>query len=674
MFLLRCFIDGEVHQELTLKPGQEALIGRGSFADIELDQFPGISRKHLRVIHLGDKLSVQKISQTGRLIVDGKDHTIIEATETFNFSIPPYNFEAICQKEEVSQEMSQLKSSAGASQVHNMSQVSAAHEASSFSEVGSVHGVSSVDEVSFINEESRPLSNAGSQFAFSGNLEKTNVRSQALVPVFKLIEDNHIIEEFKLEGQEWFFGRSRDNDVSICHSKASRNHFKVFKVDSHFFIEDLKSSNGTFLNGHKLPSETSIELNSGDIISIHDYRLLFEIKDKNLEKQIYNLPQILEPSQIKPSDIQSTDESLAPMGVQKVRTPLLSKIKKMDQRIALMSFIIVILSVFLIDMFFPHLFRNQTDSSHRMIAQKRMIEEEKFIENAKIAALQYIDQANWSHCLSEVQRIQDIRPDDPDAQEINIKCQTALERLERQNQLEAQERKREILLEEVRLNIDECAYLVNQGTLILRECLQPSIEVFPDNEEIVNLLDLAEVVDRKMEEDKLNQEKYVKNLIAGRKILKKADNYKKHKLWDDAIEWYNKYLSGRYPDPKREQRKYAQREIESIQSSLRTGLKQSLEEAQLHFNQGHYKKAVLAARKGLRIDDFHENLLQIERLSMIELRIEVRSLYQDSILMEGLGKIHTAISKWKQIVEIDVPGEDYYQRAERKLEDYETET
>ena len=293
MFLLRCFIDGEIHQEIALEPGQETLIGRGSFADIELDQYPGISRKHLRVIHLTDKLVVQKMSQKGRLIVEGKDCTTVEITGNFDFSVPPYNFEII----------SKIKQA-----VEEVSRSSPAGELSQFGSSVDVSQLSSVKESSGTNSRESSFS------AFAGNLERTSLKSQNLIPIFKLIKDDAIIDEFELKGSAWCFGRSNDNDVSIDHSKASRNHFKVFKVDDHFFIEDLKSSNGTFLNGHKLPSAASIELNSGDIISIHDYKLLFEIKDKNLEKQIFNLPQVIDPSQIRSSEmLQPTNQVSAPV-------------------------------------------------------------------------------------------------------------------------------------------------------------------------------------------------------------------------------------------------------------------------------------------------------------------------------------------------------------------------
>ncbi len=47
-------------------------------------------------------------------------------------------------------------------------------------------------------------------------------------------------------------GRTDDNDLVIKNIKVSRNHAKLEKVGGEWFIEDLDSSNGTFINGKKI--------------------------------------------------------------------------------------------------------------------------------------------------------------------------------------------------------------------------------------------------------------------------------------------------------------------------------------------------------------------------------------------------------------------------------------
>lgn len=61
-------------------------------------------------------------------------------------------------------------------------------------------------------------------------------------------------------------GRSEENDIILNDRKVSRKH-AIFKLDGQrILIEDLGSSNGTYVNGNKI-SETH-PLNPGDSISI----------------------------------------------------------------------------------------------------------------------------------------------------------------------------------------------------------------------------------------------------------------------------------------------------------------------------------------------------------------------------------------------------------------------
>lgn len=639
MYLLKCFLDGELQTELSIEPGKELIIGRGDDVDIKLDGYPGISREHLKIIHLGDKLLIERLSQAGKLVVNGQSERQVEIVDDLIFSIPPYNFEVQAEKADASEESD------------------------------------NEEEVQSANDNPYSLAerpnNHDDDNSFVGSVEATSLSSQDLVGVIKRVEDDRVIEETPLEGHKWKFGRAKTNEFYVDYEKASRQHFEIFKLNDHFYVKDLGSSNGTYLNGHQLPANNEIELKTGDVISINEYKIIFEIHNRSHEEVISNLPEVYNAKNLSALGKVSEDSGRG-FAVEKIKSGIGGG-KWSNQtkiRAALVAALVIGATLFLL---FPPQDNKPKISPEQLAAERRKLEEDKFIENAKIAALQYMDQANWSHCISEVQRIQEIRPDDPDASEIALRCQTAMEKLERQNQLEAQERERQKLMERVSAIIENCKQFVSEGSATLEACLQPAIELNPENEMITVLMDEAQRIDMEREAEAAKQAEYQKFLNAGRAVLKKADYYKDKEEWYDAIKWYNKYIAGKYPDPKRTDKPRAQRELASIRSSLDSALKRALEEALAFFNQENYKDAVLAARKGLLIDEYHAELKKIEKDSLNILRAEIRSLYQDSIIMEDLGKIHTAISKWKQIVEKDVPGEDYFKKATSKLRIYETE-
>ncbi len=80
--------------------------------------------------------------------------------------------------------------------------------------------------------------------------------------------------KFALIGQPQSIGR--DGDIQILDTAASRRHAEVFQLDKTFFLRDLDSRNGTFLNDLKIEKETP--LHPGDVIHIGSTLLVFEQK------------------------------------------------------------------------------------------------------------------------------------------------------------------------------------------------------------------------------------------------------------------------------------------------------------------------------------------------------------------------------------------------------------
>jgi hypothetical protein len=70
-------------------------------------------------------------------------------------------------------------------------------------------------------------------------------------------------------------GRNGDADVRIEDRFASGFHCRVFSRGNTYLVEDLQSTNGTYLNGGQLKGEA--ELSDLDEISIGDTRFRFEL-------------------------------------------------------------------------------------------------------------------------------------------------------------------------------------------------------------------------------------------------------------------------------------------------------------------------------------------------------------------------------------------------------------
>jgi ABC transport system ATP-binding/permease protein len=69
-------------------------------------------------------------------------------------------------------------------------------------------------------------------------------------------------------------GRGEGADIVIARERVSREHARVTSEADGFYVEDLQSRNGTFLNGERLP-DGARRLASGDTITIADEALRF---------------------------------------------------------------------------------------------------------------------------------------------------------------------------------------------------------------------------------------------------------------------------------------------------------------------------------------------------------------------------------------------------------------
>lgn len=75
-----------------------------------------------------------------------------------------------------------------------------------------------------------------------------------------------IPKDIELTGEPLSIGRSREADIPLLDDKVSRVHCGIRLSDGEFYLKDLKSRNGVFVNGQRV--EDTAKLKAGDRIQV----------------------------------------------------------------------------------------------------------------------------------------------------------------------------------------------------------------------------------------------------------------------------------------------------------------------------------------------------------------------------------------------------------------------
>jgi pSer/pThr/pTyr-binding forkhead associated (FHA) protein len=84
--------------------------------------------------------------------------------------------------------------------------------------------------------------------------------------------DNQVLAEYNMTKERYTVGRLPDNDVRIDNPAVSGHHSLIINILNDSFLEDLNSTNGTYVNGKLIKKHA---LQHGDVLTIGHHQIRF---------------------------------------------------------------------------------------------------------------------------------------------------------------------------------------------------------------------------------------------------------------------------------------------------------------------------------------------------------------------------------------------------------------
>ncbi|MSR07962.1 MAG: FHA domain-containing protein [Gammaproteobacteria bacterium] len=94
--------------------------------------------------------------------------------------------------------------------------------------------------------------------------------------------DGQVLAEYNVSKERYTVGRLQDNDIRIDNPTISGHHSLIINILNDSFLEDLNSTNGTYVNGRLIKKHA---LQNGDVVTVgrHQLRFLDESADEEDE-------------------------------------------------------------------------------------------------------------------------------------------------------------------------------------------------------------------------------------------------------------------------------------------------------------------------------------------------------------------------------------------------------
>ncbi len=146
--------------------------------------------------------------------------------------------------------------------------------------------------------------------------------------------DNQVLAEYNMNKERYTIGRLPDNDVRIDNPAVSGHHSLIINILNDSFLEDLNSTNGTYVNGKLIKKHA---MQNGDVITVGHHQLRFvDIQSSDTVQDEFEKTMVITPGSAMATQaavrataqpVSSTPPASTDLGASGVRPVALQKAK-----------------------------------------------------------------------------------------------------------------------------------------------------------------------------------------------------------------------------------------------------------------------------------------------------------------------------------------------------------
>jgi pSer/pThr/pTyr-binding forkhead associated (FHA) protein len=650
MARLKVRLRGQPVSEIKLRQDKIYTAGRKDDSDILLQGDTGISREHFQILFQDGQWRLNVTSRFGDVLVGSEKVQTLNLEENSFFSVPPYEFEF------------------------------SATDGSSYSKTSTQPAAESASVVRSIVALQQSPANFQEDKTYSGQ--------QELVPVIKLLDENQNVKHSITldEGEVFLAGRENSCQIHINDQRVSRRQFEIRHSLGLYTVCDLGSVNGTYLNAHSLQPNEPVALKSGDVITVLNNQIVFELHDPQFQNLIQQASQQANLQGISNENwsqsAPTVDPSMYHPSPQAKRFNLPFELNRQNKiRIGIGALALVLVIGALSGSGDKKTERPAATANPKDPAAKLTPEQKMMAKHHYQLAENYLAQQKWMLAKGEVEKIKELMPQGYQQYErtkdLENNAEQGMLSEQEMEKLDAEQQQQKVQQEKIQLQVAECRKKINPE--ITKEemeiCLQPVLQFNPDD---VQIQQLRSMVDQIVTEKLLRQEKKKESDRQAsqlRVLFQKAEREEHSGDWPSAIASYEQVSKSSLTDRDSYKSK-ALRQMATLRSQMSAKTASMIADAEKNTKEQQYKIAILTLKKAKKMDPNNPAIDEKLEENTRELKKQMLLLFQEGILEEGFGNIEGsegkpgAKDKWKKVLEQDIPDGEYYQKAKQRLKKY----